>query len=246
MSTALVTEPITEPSPRFKARLAGFFYLLTILTGTFAFISGAKFIVSGDAAVTASNILANESMFRLSFASNLIAGVCYIVVAVLLYGLLKPVNRTLSLLAAFLSLAGCASGALVGLFHLAPLTVLGDAPYLSTFNVDQLQSLAYLSLRLEGIGHHISMTFFGFYCLLIGYLIFKSTFMPRLVGMLMMLAGLGWLTNSFSNFLSPPFAKALSFYSAIPGGIGETTLCLWLLVMGVNDERWKEMAISRP
>ncbi len=243
MSPSAVSERISEASPQFKARMAGVFYLLTILTGTFSLFGGGNLIVSGDAAATASNILANELLFRLSLVSNLIAGACYIVVTVLLYGLLKPVSRTLAMMAAFFSLAGCSAGALVGLFHLAPLTVLGDA-YSTVFGVEQVQSLAYLSLRLEGIGHHLSMVFFGFYCLLTGYLIFKSTFMPKVVGALMMFAGVGWLTNSFANFLAPAFARSLVPYIIAPGGIGEVTLCAWLLVKGVNVQRWKEQANS--
>jgi hypothetical protein len=143
-------ERIAEASPRFKARIAGVSYLLTFLTGGFAlFVRG-----------------------RLGFAAGLIAGACYIAVTLLFYYIFKPVNRSLSLLAAFFSLVGCAIGPL-SLFHLAP--------------------------------SHISpLVFFGFYCLLIGYLIFRSTYLPRILGALMAFAGLGWLT-----FLSPPLAKYL-------------------------------------
>lgn len=238
MSTAVTT----EVSPRLKARIAGVFYLLTILTGTFSFFGSHNLVVSGDAAATATNIMANEFLFRLSLESNLIAGACYIVVAALFYYLFRPVSRSLTLLAAFFCVAGCAAGGLVGLFHLAPLTLLGDARYASLFDVGQLQELAYLSLRLEGIGHNLSMVYFGFYCLLIGWLIYRSTFMPRFVGGLMMFAGLGWLTSSFVSILSPPLSKALVPYILAPGGIGEISLCLWLLVMGVNARRWQERA----
>ena len=183
MSTTVMMERIAETSPRSKARIAGVFYLLNILTGALAlFVSG-----------------------RLGFVAVLIATACYIGVTLLFYDIFKPVNRSLSLLAAFFSLAGCAISALSP-FHLA-------------------------------LSHINPLVFFGFYCLLIGYLIFRSTFLPRLLGVLMAIGGLGWLT-----FLSPPFANYLSPYNLAPGILGEGVLTLWLLVMGVNVQRWKEQA----
>ena len=128
------------------------------------------------------------------------------------------------------------SGLLAASFELAPLVVLGGAQYLSVFKVEQLQALALMFLKLYGQCFNISFVFFGFYCLLIGYLIFRSTFLPRILGVLMAIAGLGWLT-----FLSPPLAHYLSPYILAPG-LGEGSLTLWLLVMGVNAARWEEKA----
>jgi hypothetical protein len=183
MSAAEMMKRNAEASPLFKARIAGVFYLLVFLTG------GVALFVRG----------------RLGFAAGLIAGACYIAVTLLFYGIFKPVNRSLSLLAAFVSLVGCAIGPL-SLFHLVP------------FHINPL-------------------VFFGFYCLLIGYLIFRSAFLPRILGVLMAFAGLGWLT-----FLSPPLANYLSPYNFFPGILGEGALTLWLVVMGVNEQRWKERA----
>jgi hypothetical protein len=230
-------ERMAVASPRFKARMAGLFYLLTFLTGGFALIAGRGLVVSGDAAATAAHILAHESSFWVGFAADLLVTGCYIVVTALFYELFKPVNRSLSLLAAFFSLVGCAIGAASGLFRLAPLTVLGGAPYLSVFKVDQLQALAFLFLKLHAQASNISLVFFGFYCLLIGYLAFRSTFLPRILGVLMVFGGLGWLT-----FLSPPLAKSLYPYILAPGILGEGALTLWLLVIGVNVQRWTERA----
>ena len=230
-------ERIAEASPRFKARIAGLFYLLTFLTGGVALLVSGRLVVHGDAAATATNILAHEPLFRLGFAADLIAVACYIAVTGLFYNLFKPVNRSLSLLAAFFSLVGCAIGALSCLFDLAPLVVLGGAQYLSVFKVEQLQALALMFLKLHTQGYNISLVFFGFYCLLIGYLIFRSTFLPRILGALMAFAGLGWLT-----FLSPPLANYLYPYILAPGLLGEGSLTLWLLVIGVNVQRWKEQA----
>src|SRR6516225_4932053 len=166
-----------------NARIAGTFYLLTYLTGLPAF-----FISSS-----------------LGVALGLIAGMCYIVVTLLFYYLFKPVNRTLSLLAAVVSLAGCAIGPVTAAFH--------------------------FTLKIN------PLVFFGFYCLLIGFLIFRSTYLPGILGTLMAFAGLGWLT-----FLSAPVANRLQPYNLIPGLIGEGALTFWLLAVGLNDQRWKERA----
>jgi Domain of unknown function (DUF4386) len=178
---------LTEASPRRTARIAGIFYLLNILTGALALV----FIDRGLA------VYGN--------AANLAAAASYVVVTLLFYELFKPVNKSVSLLAALFSVLGCAIGAL-GPFHLAP----------SRIN---------------------NLVFFGFYCLLIGYLILRSTFLPRMFGVLMAFGGLGWLT-----FLSPPLAKHLSPYNLAPGVLGEGALTMWLLVIGVNEQRWKEQA----
>ena len=230
MSTAVMMERIAEASPRRKARITGVVYLLYFLTA----ISGEFFlkgiVIEGDAAATATNILAHQALFRLGLATGLIATACYIAVTALFYGLFRPVNRSLSLLAAFFSLVGCAILAFASLFQLAPLMVLGGSQYLSVFKVEQLRALALLFLELNTLAGNICVVFFGVYCLLIGYLIFRSAFLPRFLGVLMALAGLGWLT-----FLSPPFANRLSPYNLILGFLAELLLMLWLLVMGVKE-----------
>jgi hypothetical protein len=230
-------KPIGETSPRLKARIAGVFYLLEMLTGGFAILFvGGRLFVSGDAAATATNILAHLSLFQLGFAANLIQFACYVAVTGLFYDLLRPVNRGLSLLAAFFSLVGCTIGAVSCLFYFAPVVILGGAQYLNVFKVEQLQALALMFLKLYGQCFNISFVFFGFYCLLIGYLIFRSSFLPRILGAGMAFAGLGWLT-----FLSPALAHHLVPY-ILAAGIGEISLTLWLLVAGVNAQRWKEQA----
>jgi hypothetical protein len=232
-------ERIAEASPRFQARMAGVFAWITT-TAAFAEIVRSRLVVYGDAAATAHNILAHELLFRLAFAGDVIATL-YIAYALLLYNLFRPVNRSLSLLAAFFSLVGCAIGAFNCLFHLAPLVVLGGAPSLSAFNVEQLQALALMFLKLHAQGYNIAMVLFGSYNLLIGYLIFRSTFMPRILGVLLAFSGLCYETNCFANFLSPGFAAHLVPYILAPG-VAELLLALWLVVMGVNVQRWNEQA----
>jgi len=236
MNTPATMERIAEASPRPRAKIAGVFYLLIFLTGGAA-VPSFRLVVSGDAAATATNILAHEPLFRWGFAALLLNVAVYMVVTMLFYDLFKPVNGSLSLLAAFFSLVGCGIQAFACLFYLAPLVVLGGAQYLRVFKVEQLQAVALMFLKLYGQAYNLGLVFFGFYCLLIGYLILRSTFLPRILGALMMFAGLGWLT-----FLYPPLASHLDPYIRIPGILGEGSLTLWLLVMGVNVERWREQA----
>jgi hypothetical protein len=239
MSTAVMMERTAEVSPRPSARITGAVYLLYFLTAVLGGFFTRGIVVDGDAAATANNLLAHQALFRLGLATGLIATACYIAVTALFYDLFKPVSRGLSLLAAFFSLVGCAILAFASLFQLAPLVVLGGGQYLSVFKVEQLRALAFLFLELYGEGVNICFVFFGFYCLLIGYLIFRSTFLPRILGLLMAFAGLGWLT-----FLSPPLANHLSPYILVLGFVAELALMLWLLVMGVDVQRWKEQASS--
>jgi Domain of unknown function (DUF4386) len=186
MTAAKMKDGIAEASPRLRARITGVVYLLYFLTA----VSAEAFVGRGRPV--------------LYDAVNLIAHGFYIAVTLLFYYMFRPVNRSLSLLAAFFSLAGCAND-LLGLFNLAPYKI-------------------------------NSLVFFGPYCLLIGYLIFRSTFLPRILGVLMAIAGVGWLI-----FLSP-LENYLSTYLQVLGFLAELSLCLWLIVKGVNEQRWKEQA----
>src|SRR5208337_5027468 len=232
-------EQITETSPRLKARMAGAFQLLEALTAGFGqVIVLGRLVVAGNAGATAANILGHERLFWLGFASSLIGVACHIAWALLLYELLKPVNRSLSLLAAFFILVACAIQGLTSLFYLAPLLILQGGSSLSAFTAEQLQALALVFLKLNSYAFDIYLVFFGFWCVLIGYLIFRSTFLPRVLGVLLAISGLGWVT-----YLYPPLANYLFLpYIAAASALGEIPLELWLIVMGVNVQRWKEQA----
>ncbi len=238
MGTAVNDERIAEASPRFKARITGVFYLLTILTGIFAqgYVSG-RLVVDGDAAATATNILSHKSLFQLGFTVYLIEMACQVAMTALFYGLLKPAGKSVSLVAAFLSLTGCVIKTVSRLFYIAPLFVLGGAHYLSVFSPEQLQALALLFLRVNDQGAVIALVFFGFYALLAGYLIIRSTFLPRILGVLGIFGGVGWL-----SFLYPPLAYRLFPYILVLGLLGAGAKIVWLLVFGVNEQRWKEQA----
>lgn len=230
-------------NPKVVARVAGLSYLVTIVAGGFAELGvRGSLIVSGDAAATARNIMMSEGLYRLGFAADLIGGVAYLVVTVLLYELLKPVNKVLSLLAASFSLVGIAIGGLAALAHLAPLILLGGASFLRVFDTQQLQALAYVSIRLHTQGYLIALVFFGLYEGVLGYLIFKSTFFPRLLGAVVGIAGVAFLINSFAIFLAPEIGNALNSYMLILDAIGEFSLMLWLLVMGVDARKWNDRA----
>jgi hypothetical protein len=238
MSTIVTTEQVVEASPRFTARMAGAMYLLSIVAGVVAvLLVGGALLVDGNAGVTAGNILTHETLVRVSAASFLVGVACYVAVTALLYGLLRPVNRILSLLAAFFSLVGCSLWAVGSLFQMAALAILRDRGSSNAFTVEQAQALALSFLNLYSQALSIGIVFFGFYCLLIGYLIFRSTFLPRIVGALLALTGVGYLT-----YLYPPLQHALSAYLPVSNLLGEGALTLWLLVVGVNAQRWKEQA----
>src|SRR5215210_2201251 len=181
--------------PRFLARMTGLFFLLTILTGVFAqgFVS-ERLIDFRDAAATATNILAHKGLFQLGFTVYLVEMACQVASAVLFYQLLKPVNKTIALLALFLEVTGCIIKTFARVFYIAPLFVLGRPAALVGFSAEQLQSVALILLKVNDQGAGAALGFFGFSTLLGAYLIFRSTFLPRWLGVLSFIAGLGWLT----------------------------------------------------
>jgi len=235
-----MTEGLGTASPRTRARLTGVVYLLFFVTAVLGAviapgISGPG--ATGDALATANNIMAHQPAFRLGWALSLTSTALYVALVALFYQLFKPVSRTFALLAAFFGLVGCAVTAFGSLFQLAPLVVLGGSPYLSVFDAKQLEALALLFLNLNVQVGYIALVFFGAFQIVLGYLIFKSAFLPRIIGALIALAGLGWLT-----FLSPPLANQLLIPVEVLGILAEASLMLWLLVVGVNSQRWTERA----
>jgi len=239
MSAVSSVDRTAEMSPRTKGRFAGGLYLLTIITGVYAqaFISD-RLVVSRDAATTAANILANQSFYRLGFTIYLIEMACQVATVVLFYQLLKPVSRTGAMLAAAFELIGCGIKIFSRLFYFAPLVVLGgSASYLSVFNKEQLDAIALLLLRINDNGAAIALAFFGFSTLLQGWLIYRSGFLPRWLGVIGIIGGIGWLT-----FLSPPLGGRLFLYVALYALIGSAATIGWLLTVGVDEQRWRQRA----
>ena len=232
MAYLFLVESMTKRATRFIGAVYLIFFLTSILSD--ALLKG---LVQKDAAATATNILTHEARFRLSIAAGLIETGFYVALVALFYQLFKPVNRTLSLVAAFFGLVGCAIQAGGSAFELLPLVLLRGGQAFAVFKPDELSSLALLFLKLNDQAGSVALVFFAMYCLLIGCLILGSIFLPRFLGMLMVLAGLGWLT-----FLYAPLADHLSPYIELLGIVAEACLMLWLLVMGVNPKRWQEQA----
>ena len=235
-----------ERSPQIYARLGGLLYLAIILFGLFGeMFVRATLVVSGDATATANNILASDLLWRAGIVGDLLMHVCDVPVIVVLYLLLRPVSESLSLLATLINLVQTAVLVANKINLLVPLFLQADVSYLSAFSPEQLQALSYVAVKAHGFGFGIGLIFFGFACLVRGYLIFKSGYLPRTLGVLILIAGLCYLTNSFALLLAPAFAASIVPGILAPAFIGELALCLWLIIKGVNMEQWKrQVALS--
>ena|SRR5947209_6844714 len=189
MSAAVMTEPITEASPLSTAYLAGVFYLTSILMGGAAALVRWRLFVPGDATATATNILTHEPLFRMLLAVDLTSASCYVAVTLLFYEMFKLVNKRLALLTASFSFVSSAIVAVACLFHIAALVVLRGAQYLNILHLQPLPALALTCLQLRAQAYSISLIFFGLSSLLMGYLISRSVYLPRIFGAPTVIAG---------------------------------------------------------
>ena len=239
MNAMTIKQASSAASPRWLARQAGICQALEGTTATYGEVTVLdKLVVAGGASATAANLLGHQRLFWLGFAASLLGVFFHLAWALLMYDLLKPVNRRVSLFAVFVMLVGCGVQALTAVLYLAPMLVLNAGSSLSALTAEQLQALAYVFVRLNGYAFNTYLVFFGLWCALTGLLIFRSTFMPRVLGVLLMISGVGWMF-----YLVPPVAIRLFIpYLAGASAIGEIPLLLWLLVFGVNDQRWREQA----
>ncbi len=224
---------LTDISQRKAARLAGFFYLLVFVFGIFAnyFVRmGLKVI--GNATETAENIVANDFLYRLGFVSDLLIAVCWFLLGFALYVVLKPVNKKIALLMLLSFLAGVPIMMLNMLNHFIPLLLLSGADYLTEFSTAQLDALAYLFLDLHETGYLISAVFTSFCLLPLGYLVLKSGYFPRVLGLLLIIGPFLGLIDHFVVFLVPSYE--LSVLGTLPLVIAEFSTMVWLLVKGAN------------
>lgn len=228
-------------NPNKTARVAGCLYLMLFPLGIFGIIYvPSSLIVLGDAATTASNIMANELLYRLSIVTALTLQIVYIFLALALYKLLNPVDKNNAVLMVILVLVAAPIAMLNELNHVAVLLVLSGSDFLTTFSLDQVQASVPLFLNLHEHGVFIAQIFWGLWLFPMGYLIFKSNFLPLALGILMIIGGFGYLVDSFVYFIFPDFNVTFSEFTFL----GELLLPLWLMFKGVNHEQWEKYALK--
>ncbi len=228
-------------NPNKTARIAGFLYLIMAPLGIFSWLYvSSNLIVPGDLAATVSNISANELLFRLSSVSALIVQVVNIFVVLVLYKLLKPVNKNHAMLMVIFILVAVPIAMLNELNQFAVLLLLSGADYLTVFTTDQLHALVPLFRDLYEHGVKIASIFFGLWLFPMGYLVFKSGYIPRILGVLLMIGCFGYLVDSVIFFIFPNFDTTISQYTFY----GEILFPLWLLIKGVNVKEWEKRVLE--
>lgn len=222
------------------ARMAGFLYLIYMLVEILAdVVVRSPLIVLGDAAATAGNIVAHEGQFRIGLVGDLLAGVLFFLAAWALYALLKPVNKNLALLFLLLNLGGVAVRFAIDLNYVAALLLSSGADYLKVLQTDQLQALAMAFLYLQKNGYWFSQIFFGAWLFPLGYLVFKSGFLPRILGLVLMASCVTWTTTALLYLLYAPGYTAITSISFPLGLLAEGGLTLWLLIKGADERARK-------
>lgn len=223
------------------ARIAGLLFLITIVAGGFGegYVPG-QLIAGNDAAATVANLKANDALWRLSFAAYLVEAFCDIAIAVIFYILLKPVSRGLALLTVFIGLFSTAMYAACEIFYFGlPQLLLRGSDYLKTFTPDQINTLTLLSLKLFNYGAGLFLIFYGIGWIIRGILMIRSGYLPKLLGLLMIVGGLGFMASTLAQVLAPQFLTPYFLFAMAPGGI---LLALWLLIRGVNPVKWEVAA----
>jgi len=227
-------------SPKTKARLGGALFLATIVGGVVAQgVIGDQLVVTGDAAATARNIVANQTLIRVAYAIFMIEMACQTATTAVMYDLLMPVDRSLARAMAVFGFVGSGIKAMARLFFYAPLFVLGGASYLSAFDAKQLEAFAYLLIRINAQGTQVALVFFGVSTLMLGYLMYRASFLPRVLGVLSVVGGAGWLT-----FVYPPLGNRLFLPIALYALLVCAVTIGWLLIRGVDEKKWYEMAAA--
>lgn len=225
-------------SDKNTARIAGFCYLIVIATGMFSEVFVRQALsVPNDPLATAHNIQTNEMLYRWGFVADLINFIVGIPTVVIIYHFFKKSSKILLQIAMAFVIIQTAIIAVNLLNQITPLLLLSNDTYLNSFQENQLATLSLLSLTVQSQGYGIGLVFFGFYCILIGYVLFKSNALPKIIGVAYAIAGLCYLINSFTMFLSKGFVNPLFLYLAIPIFIGELSLCLWLIIKGIDTSK---------
>jgi hypothetical protein len=237
---------LSQTSPRVRARVAGVLYVLCIICGFYAeMFVRAKLIAYSDPAATASHIMAAPGLYRMGFfadVSNMMFGVLS---SVILYGLFKAVSRTVALTVLVLDVISNTVSITASVLLFAPLIVLPGTYGMSAFSSEQLQALSLLSIRMYELAYAVNLALFAGSCLLSGYLIYRSTFLPKFLGLLLALAGMCYLTNSFVNFMPAGFGADLFPWILLPCVLAEGALAVWLAIAGVNSSKWYQVAAAQ-
>jgi hypothetical protein len=229
-----MTSHLRDASPSTRGRIVAALYLFVIAAGIVAqALIADRMVVAGDAGRTAANIVADRSLYRLGYTLFMLEMVAQVGVTVLFYDLLKPVDRGLARLSMVVGLVGSGIKTMARLFYYAPLIVLGGASYLSALGQAPLEALALLFVRLNIQGAAIALVFFGFETLLRGWLLYRSGFLPRFLGVISMIGGIGWLT-----WLWPPFGSRTFVAVALFAVAGVVVMAGWLFIRGVDDAKW--------
>jgi len=233
-------------SPNKTARIAGLLYVLMIPLGLFGIrYVPTVLVVAGDAVTTTKNIMANIGLFRLSIATALIIQVAHIFIVLLLYKLLKPVSKNLASLMVIFMLVSVPITMLNELNHFAVLLLLSGADYLKVFTAGQLQALVPMFHDLhEYVINNIASIFWGLWLFPMGYLVFKSGFISKIPGVLLIIAGSGYLIDTFAKILSPNYGATIIATFVMVTMVGEVVFPIWLLIKGVNVEKWKKRALE--
>ncbi len=230
IETQIATTPLLP-----QARMAGVLYLIIIVSGLFSeMVVRSGIIVPDDIRATAENILAKETLFRIGFLSDLIMVMSDVGVALLFYLLFRHVNKGLSMLSAFFRLAQATVIGINLLNMFMPLILLNRGEFLQAFSDEQVYSLSSLFLEAHTYGYLISGVFFGISCILLGVLIYRSDYFPRWLGVLVLAAGISYLIDCITNFLAPGYASLSEYLVVSVAVISEFSLCLFLLIRGVN------------
>ena len=230
---------------RTVARIGGLLYLTIIALGLFQeLFVRSPLIVPRDAAITAANIASMELLWRLGIAAEILLLSCATALTLIFLILLSPVSRNLTWLAVFFNLIAIAVEASAALDLLRALYPLSGAGYLQAFDATQLHALTRLATRSHAHGFGVALIFFGFCTLVLGLLIYRSGYLPRILGVMMAIAGICYLTNSFALIIVPAVADRLFPAILLPAFVAELSLALWLLLKGVDMERWRLRASS--
>ena len=230
----------TGISPQRYARIGGAFYLFIIAAGLFGelFVRGSL-VVPGNAAATATNIIQSRSLWRAGIAADLLMHICDVGLMLAFYVLLRPVNLNLARLAILFNLVQTCVLVANKLNLVVPLFLLGDAAYLKALTPEQLQALSYVAIRTHDSGFAFGLIYFGVECVIVGYLIIRSLYFPKALGVMMQIAGACYAVNSFAVLLYPPLGARLFPFILLPPFVAELSLALWLLVKGVDVRKWQ-------